>query len=367
MTGACAQCLMRVAGEPNVQACLVPARAGLRVEHQNAFPDVKLDLLQATDLVFPSWFNHHEFMAGVPVAEKVMAKVARRLAGLGLLPERVSPEAAPAKVERHARVIVGGGAAGLAAAKVFSERDAAFVLFERDLELGGRLINTAEEGAPPRFSCPASAARLNETVVGLWADEGSPYLVTTSSEGARVVFFERVLLAHGGYPALVEFKNNDLPGIYAGRAVAKLVRRHGVLPGQTIAVVGEPDEAKALAKLLTSVGAEVVAVGHTPLKAFGFGHVQSITVRGPQGESRHAVDAVAVCAAQSPSFELARAAGAKVSWHPTHRSFTVEADSSGRTANPAVFVAGELRSPMSAAAAAEQGLVAADAMMRERT
>ena len=88
MTGACAQCLMRVDGIPNVPTCRVPVKSGMRLERQNALPDARLDLLRANDFVFRDWFNHHEFMAGWPIAEHVLLKIARELSGLGVLPER---------------------------------------------------------------------------------------------------------------------------------------------------------------------------------------------------------------------------------------------------------------------------------------
>src|SRR3569623_3106195 len=46
--GHCASCLMRIAGKPNVRACLAPARAAQRCARQNAFTseaDANLELL----------------------------------------------------------------------------------------------------------------------------------------------------------------------------------------------------------------------------------------------------------------------------------------------------------------------------------
>ena len=65
MTGGCSNCLMRVDGQPNIATCMTPARAGMRLERQNSFPDATVDVFAANDLVFRKWFNHHEFMASV--------------------------------------------------------------------------------------------------------------------------------------------------------------------------------------------------------------------------------------------------------------------------------------------------------------
>ncbi|MBL8909637.1 MAG: (2Fe-2S)-binding protein, partial [Archangium sp.] len=85
MTGSCAHCLMRVDGVPNVPTCRVPVKAGMRIERQNAMPDARLDVFRANDFVFRDWFNHHEFLAGIPIVENVLQKIARQLAGLGVL------------------------------------------------------------------------------------------------------------------------------------------------------------------------------------------------------------------------------------------------------------------------------------------
>ncbi|MBE2250235.1 MAG: (2Fe-2S)-binding protein [Myxococcus sp.] len=358
LSGGCSQCLVRIDGAPNQYACQTEVKPGMRVERQNAFPHASLDVLQATDFVFSKWFNHHEFMAGVPIVEKVMLQVARRLSGLGLLPDKPAPARAAPIVETVPLAIVGAGAAGLAAARTLSERGVPFTLFERERACGGRLSIGCDEGAPAIVVPPGASLRVGATVVGLFSDDGRPFLVALQRERLHFVFFERLLLTNGGQPTLLAFPNNDLPGIYAGRAVSRMVRTSGVLPGKRVAVVGEPDEARDLARLLVASGAQALAIGAKPVRAHGLRSVTALTVELGGKTEKIDCDAVALCAPLSPAFELARAAGARVGWDERSRLFTVEADASGR-ATPTVWVAGELRGPMSAAAAAEQGLVAA--------
>lgn len=356
MTGACGQCLMRVDGIPNLATCRVPVKAGMRLERQNALPDARMDLLRANDFVFRDWFNHHEFMAGWPFAEHVLLKIARQLAGLGVLPERAAQARLPAAIETHGLVVVGAGAAGLAAARQLVTRGVKHVLFEREFQVGGRLICGAERGQPAPWNAPA---RVGAEVVGLFADDGKPFLAVIEQQRLHLVFYERLLLAVGGHASLPTFPNNDLPGVMAGRAVATLIRRHGVLPGKRVACVGEADEARSLAELVKSAGGEAVAIGAQIVRAHGLRSVNAATVK-PGGKI--GCDIIATCGPPSPAFELAQCAGAQVVWSPTARCFVVQADARGQTKNPAVFVAGEQRGPMSSAAAAEQGLAAGDAL-----
>ncbi len=94
----CASCLVRIDGIPNQFACTAPCSDGLTVSRQNAFPSASADLFRAIDWAFPKTFNHHEMLAGIPVASQVMAKVARKLAGLGELPgEPGKPFSEPGK------------------------------------------------------------------------------------------------------------------------------------------------------------------------------------------------------------------------------------------------------------------------------
>src|SRR3954451_2817154 len=43
--GRCPNCLMNVDGTPNVRTCVTPARDGMQVRHQNAWPSLEADSL----------------------------------------------------------------------------------------------------------------------------------------------------------------------------------------------------------------------------------------------------------------------------------------------------------------------------------
>lgn len=367
MSGACANCLVRIDGVPNLPACRVRVESGMQVERQNVFPDAKLDVFAVNDLIFPKWFNHHEFLAGVPIAQSVMLQIARRLAGLGKLPKHAGPQRQPAITEHVDVAIVGAGPAGLAAAKVFTERHRAFVLFERDDVAGGRLSHGYDDGAPAVYACAPASLRLNAEVIGVYRDAGPLFLAVLQAGRLHLVYPRVLLLTNGGHPTLTAFANNDLPGVYAGRAVSRLIRRHALLAGERVALVGDPSEARALAKVITAAGGSAIIAEGTPVSANGVNRVHSLTVQPLKGPAQTLeCDAIACCEPAGAAYELAVAAGAHTEFSDRSQTFVVTADSQGRTASPTLFIAGELRGPMSASAAAEQGLVAAETIVKEQ-
>jgi sarcosine oxidase subunit alpha len=384
---ACSHCLMRVDGMPNVYTCRVPARAGMRLERQNAFPSAKIDVFGTIDLFFPRGLDHHEMFAGVPVAEKVMAKVARQLAGLGLLPDQEAPPKLPARNVNTRVAIVGGGAAGLAAARVLADRKVPFLLFERDEAVGGRLTHGAPLPDDPAVanaaSFPKGSLVTRANVLGLYDDEGGRFLAVGAQEpeGPRLlkVYADRFLLAPGGHPALIPFENNDLPGVYAGRAASLLLREYGVAP-EKAALVGWGAELYALARLLESRGTQITAVvdlqGPVPAgapagacvgsepKAHGSKQVSAFSYKREGGKRKKVdCDAVLVSVPTSPSFELARQGGASVDFDAQRGLFVVRAEADGRTAAADVFVAGDITGGGSAQQAAASGTRAAETLL----
>lgn len=388
MSGACSHCLMRVDGVPNVFTCRTKVRAGMRLERQNAYPSAEHDVFGAIDWLFPKGLDHHEMFAGVPVAEQVMQKVARHLAGLGLLPEKPAPARMPQEVLTTKVAIVGGGAAGLAAARELDSAGVDFLLLERDERIGGRMVTGALGQKDPPLSAFSPAVngrtRLSTVAIGLFNDARGRFLcaVQWTPEGPRLlsVYAERFLLATGGYPSQWPFENNDVPGVFAGRAVSLLIRRDGFVPGESFALVGTGPELYDLGRLIEERGAKVVAVidvaeepptgvfsgrAHRgePVKAHGRTQVRGLSFKTAAGRTeRVSCDAVAICIPASPAFELARQGGAEIVFADAHQGFVVEADANGKTKSDDVYVAGDLLGGSTIAKAADSGAKAGRAV-----
>ncbi len=385
LAAACSHCLLRIDGTPNLFSCRVPARQGMVLHRQNSYPSAKVDVFSAIDWLFPGGLDHHAMFAGVPVAERLMVKVARHLAGLGLLPDAVPPERPPPELLETPIAIAGGGAAGLAAAQLLAARGVPFVLLEREEALGGRWrLGAPEPGAPPSLELAGGTGtvRLHTTVLGLYKSAEGRFLaaVTAGAEGPRLLLVRapRFLLALGGHAPLLPFVDNDLPGVFSGRAVSDLVRRRGVLPAESPAVVGHGPELAALAHLLTEAGAPpalLLDTGRAPaegalsgnvLEAHGRSRVQALSVElYGGGRKKVASDAVVLSVPPTPAYEVACHAGARMVFRPELGVFVVEADAEGKTASQGVYVAGDALGGATAAQAAESGRRAAAALLRE--
>ena len=383
MAASCSNCLVRIDGVPNRFACQTPVRAGMRIERQNAYPSVKVDVFSSIDWLFPKGMDHHSMFAGVPVAEKVMQTVARHLAGLGLLPDVPPRDPRPAERLAVDVVVVGAGAAGLAAADLLAANGIAPLVLEQEDRVGGRWVLDAPESESPAPGAPSGVQlRLGTSVLGLYDDELGRVLlaVQRDREGARVLLVQAraMLFALGGHAATLPFENNDIPGVFSGRAAADLLRRRRLLVGEAPLVLGEGAQLVPLARMFQAEGVSPALVLHAgvgaapagtvhgvPLRAHGRTWVHGLSYREASGrERRVGCDAVVVSLPPSPAFELLRQAGVKISFRPELQTFAPEADGEGRTGVAGIWAAGDLVRPGTASEAAESGRRAARGILQ---
>jgi sarcosine oxidase subunit alpha len=238
------------------------------------------------------------------------------------------------------------------------------VLYERTLRPGGRLRHgapTPEDPPLPERLGQVDWLQLESTALGLFEDQGERFFIVRTPTALHQVFFDKALLALGGYPSLLTFENNDLPGVYASSAVARLIRQFKMLPGERFALAGEAPDCAPLAKLLRDHGGTVSNTFGRPIRAHGSTHVTDLTVEREGSARKIPCDTIVVCAKASPSFELAEQGGAQVRFNPETGTFQVKADEQGLAAK-GLYVAGQLLGPVSAAEAVLSGRRAALAM-----
>jgi thioredoxin reductase len=327
--GSCGQCLMRIDGVPSLPACRVTAAEGMRCVRQNGPLGVENDLFRAADFLFPEGLDHHHLLVRSRLLGRVALEVARRLAGLGELPDEVR-SAVRGELRTVKLAIVGGGPAGLSAARMAA---AGALLIEREPRVGG---------APLLFgdAIDADAGRaevlLQAECVGLYANDsslpGNALLAVRHRDRLSAVVAEQVIVATGGVSQPLPFPGVDRPGVYAARGLLALSARVGV----KLAVVGEGEEAQRCAAALSRRGYEIAMVPGVPRRALG-NPVKAVDTAS--GE-RIRCDAVSIAIPPAPLHELATSVGAQA--HFDGAGFPVETDAEGRTSVPWLLAAGTI-------------------------
>ena len=183
---------------------------------------------------------------------------------------------------RHARcdvLIVGGGPAGLAAARALTGSGLAVVLADDQPQLGGSLnwematlggLSGAEWARAVAVEIATDTTVLTSTIVTA-AYEGNHFTLLQSLHDSRGVRAEHhwelrarhVVLATGMIDRPLLFAGNDRPGIMLSSAVRRLIGEFGVAPARTLAVYTNNDSGYLTALAAQRAGMHVAAVVDT--------------------------------------------------------------------------------------------------------
>ncbi len=177
-------------------------------------------------------------------------------------------------------VIVGGGPAGLAAAKSAydaGERD--ILILEREAELGGILNQCIHNGFglhtfKEELTGPEYASRyidevikrgitykLNATVIDVSNDKTVTYV--SAQDGLVQVQAKAVILACGCRErprGAINIAGMRGAGVFSAGTAQKLVNIDGYLPGKEVVILGSGDIGLIMARRMTFEGAHVQAV-----------------------------------------------------------------------------------------------------------
>ncbi len=369
--GHCGSCLMRIDGRPNVLSCVTPARADLRCERPNTFPDPEIDLLAAADWLFPGGMDHHRLMTGSRLGNDLFVKLVRQMGGTGLLPTETAPVAAAARDLTVDLCVVGAGPAGLSAATAFvrARPGKRAMVFDEGVRAGGSLL--AEPGGVARAAALAQEAQtagvqleLRSRAIGAYRDAASATsagsdrpatlaIITSGSAGQAGLLRVRAghfLYATGSYDQNLPLLDNDRPGMLSARAVGRLAFLHGVRPGRRVYVLPGPQPFTYLDGLLAGLAALGVPADRAE-PATEIGETVKLA-SGRRLDLRK--DVIAVGALPSPASELPRQHGVKVTFEPTRGGFVAVRSDDGLGA-PAVSIAGDVVGWMGPAEAAADG------------
>ena len=271
--------------EPNLRATQVELHDGLVAESQNRWPSLRADIGGMNNLLsrlFPAGFYYKTFMWPPSFWMKYEYFI-RRAAGLGKAPQAPDPDRY-SKTFAHCDVlVVGGGPAGLAAARAAALSGARVILADEQAELGGTLLAGREtvDGLPAADWVAEVAAGLGRmpdvrllprtTAFGYYdhnylmlMERVTDHLASPPPQAPRQrlwrVRAKQVVLATGAIERPLVFADNDRPGIMMAAAASAYVRRYGVLPGRRAVLLTSNDGAYQAALDLADAGATVAAV-----------------------------------------------------------------------------------------------------------
>ena len=286
-------------------------------------------------------------------------------------------------------IVVGGGQAGLAAAGAAHAAGVQTLLVdENPLDLlsirrnvpywfGPRAARLVRRGDPVRWIEARSDLQalldvgldvhLGQSVWGVFP---GPIVGLYDGERTELVACRAVILAAGRTDLCLAFPGWTLGGVMGGLGALRLLETYGYLDARRLLIVGATRVALEVARRAAAAGTEVVGMvdldgsprarwsHHTIVAAHGGAEVEAATLRpvagGPDfaadavslrgvvdgsGDVTVEVDAVCVAIGQSPSIELAAAAGCALTFDGDSGAHTVVHEARLRTSQPGIFVA----------------------------
>ncbi|HEX9447114.1 MAG TPA: 2Fe-2S iron-sulfur cluster-binding protein, partial [Dongiaceae bacterium] len=263
--------------EPNIPGTMVDLIEGLTVRSQNAWPSLGFDLMALNQLaapLFQSGFYYKTFMGPTKGAWMFYEPFIRRAAGLGEATRAFDPDRYETRYDFCDVLVVGSGAAGLAAALSAGSSGARVVFVEQDSLLGGGLLAEPEQSSwrAERLTDLAKLSNVRTltrtTAQGLY-DGNQVVLVERRDhlkpdprmgQARQVLTMLRakaIVFATGAIERPLVFSNNDRPGVMLASAVRTYLNRFGVAPTERAVVATNNDTAYQAAFDLAASGVAV--------------------------------------------------------------------------------------------------------------
>ena len=328
-----------------------------------------------------------------------------------------APSSAAAIEQVHFTVdvlVVGGGVAGLRAARSAADSGARVMLVERSAYWGGRALvdggkidsrdaaswvgqNVAALGDMPNvvMRTRATVEQISpaaEDGAFLCVERLTDHIEPAAARGPNKriwrVRSRRVVLATGAAERLIPFANNDLPGVMTASAVRDYLDLYAVAAGRRIALYTNNDDAYRTAIALIEAGVEVPAIvdarqnvrgdlprqaaqmgaevieGAAIARAEGWSRIEAIQVAELRASGRLGAsetiecDALAASGGWSPRLALWSQAAGGVAWDDATLTLHPHGDATLRDAEATVECAGSAAGLFDLAAALADGAAA---------
>ena len=172
-------------------------------------------------------------------------------------------------------MIIGGGPAGLAAARTAARHGVRVTLVDDNAALGGQYYRQL----PPWFRAPAGSVLGRESEAGraliaevqalgvelrlgatAWGIFDQRTVAIATHDRTEQIRAEALVLAPGAYDRPVPFPGWTLPGVMTAGGAQNLMKGSAVLPGRRVLVAGSGPLLLVVAHTLLEAGARVEAV-----------------------------------------------------------------------------------------------------------
>lgn len=305
-------------------------------------------------------------------------------------------------------VVIGGGPAGMSAALAAAETGVRVTIMDRWSELGGQLIKqthrffgSERERAGTRgieivdilrkqiAENPRIEVKVNTNVLGIYSDR-----VISYEEGDKYgrMTAEKIIISTGAAEKMLQFENNDLPGVYGAGAVQTMMNVYGIQPGQKVLMIGAGNIGLIVTYQLLQAGVNVVAIveaapaigGYkvhaSKVRRMGVPIYTKTTVKAALGdrfvtgailadmddkfqlvpgtEREIAVDTICLSVGLAPLSELIMQTGAAMHYIPQLGGFVPERNENLESTAAGVYVAGDVSCIEEATAAMIEGNIA---------
>ncbi len=360
--------------EPNQRTTTTEVFDGLTAKSQNHWPSLDFDIGAINGKVprlLPAGFYYKTFMKPRWAWKHVFEPIIRKSAGLGRAPVE-------ADVDRYEHfyafvdvLIIGGGMAGLAAARAAGASGAKVLLIEQTAHLGGRILvdDTKIDGqsGPDWVAEQTTALQAMDNVTirtrlmgaGVF-DHGyvtgyeriTDHAPSDDLPRHRLwrIRAKRIVTASGAIERPLSFAGNDIPGVMLASAVRDYATLYGVSAGARTVVVTNNDDAYRTAITLKQAGLDVPiivdardeATGELPTQARALGirvetgkgiakvkggkQVASVEICEQSGDGTTletiSCDVVAMSGGWSPVVHLWSHCGGKLNWDEGNAMFS---------------------------------------------
>ena len=266
---------------PNVPAPRLALVPGMEIVSQNRWPTLRWDVTSLLGFGSRLWGAGFYYKTFMWPSWRTWEGVIRRIAGLGTAPRACALEAVETAHLHCDVLVIGAGAAGLAAADAAAARGANVIVCERERVLGGELeFESAQVAGQPaqawieqvrtRLATCGAQCLLETAVVSA---SGSQIIAHRERGGlprgatAFRILPRAVVVATGAVERPIAFVDNDRPGVMLLGAAERMLAAYGVQVGRRVVLFGNHDRLYAAARRLIAGGMQVAAIVDTRPRA----------------------------------------------------------------------------------------------------